>query len=247
MEFQVEKGFYGQGIERGDRKLIMNDLAKAIIQKALSLSNAQKLELANIIIEDLNRKDIQLYFKDAALQDEALKSGWSGTVDQDWKQDYLNISDANLGAYKSDYYVKRAVDYSVDLSRENPEAVLKITYTHTAQQKDWMTKDYVDFVRIYAPQDSYLGNEGNFGKVVFGSELNKKYFGTLIGVPLGATKTFEWRYALPQKLKDDYDLKIQKQAGINGVPYAIHITEKNGGQKDYSFVLEQDVVLSKLK
>lgn len=244
LEYQVEKGFDDQGVPRGDRKVIMNDLAKAIIQKVLTLSNAQKLELAQIIMEDLGKKDIQLYFHDSNLENEAVKAGWSGTVDQNWNKDYLDVSDANLGAYKSDYYVKRSFDYSIDLSKDAPEAVLKITYNHTGKQKDWMTKDYVDFVRVYAPNGAWLQNESAFGKVIYGSDLNKKSFGALIFVPLGATKTFEFRYILPKELKDNYDLKIQKQAGINDAPVAVHVVGNNGNIKDYGFVLNSDKVLS---
>jgi hypothetical protein len=245
LEFQVEQAFIDQGLKFGDRKLIMNKLAKAIVEKVMTLSNAQKLELAKIVLEDLKRKDIQLYFHDSLLQDEAVKAGWSGTVDQNWNKDYLNISDANLGAYKSDYYVKRSFDYSVDLSKEIPEAVLKITYNHTAKQKDWMTKDYVDFVRIYAPQGAYLTNEKDFGKVIFGNDFGKKSFGTLLFVPLNMSKTFEFRYTLPKELNENYDLKIQKQAGINDVPVEVHVTEKDGSQKDFEFVLSSDITLSK--
>lgn len=245
LEFQVEKGFDDQGVPRGDRKLIMNDLAKIIIAKVFELNNAQKLEMAKIILEDLKRKDIQLYFHDARLQAESVKAGWSGTVDQKWSKDYLNLTDANLGAYKSDYYVKRSFDYSVDLSKETPEAVLRITYNHTAKQKDWMTKDYVDYLRVYAPVGAWLTNEKDFGKVVFNNkEFNKQSFGTLLFVPLNSSKTFEFRYTLPKELKNDYNLKIQKQAGINDVPVAIHITEKDGQKKDYSVILNSDIILS---
>ncbi len=36
------------------------------------------------------------------------------------ENDYFMISDANLGAFKSDYYVKRALDYTVDFTGERP-------------------------------------------------------------------------------------------------------------------------------
>lgn len=245
LETQVERGYIEQGIKKGDRKSVLNDLAKAILSKISSLSISQKISLANIVLEDLNKKDIQLYFKDQELQNQVKKSNWAGEVDQAWKKDYLMAVDANLGAYKSDYYVKRSLDYSVDLSGEIPKAVLKITYNHTAKQKDWMTNNYTDFLRVYVPSGSWLDNSKNFDNPKFGKEFNKTYFGAIVGVPIGQTKTVELEYTLPKEIKDNYDLKIQKQAGLNDTPVAVHIKNARGETRDYSYTMNSDLVLNK--
>jgi hypothetical protein len=242
LEYQVEKAFAEQGLGRGERKNIMNDLAKAIIKRVFELNSGQKLELAKISLEDLKKKDIQLYFKDSKLQKEIEDINWGGRVDSGWKKDFLMISDANMGALKSDYYVKRSIDYSVDMSGDVPKATLKITYNHTAKLKDWMAKDYLDYLRVYVPEGSWLENSKNFDGAKFGNELGKKYFGSLIKVPLGQSKTIEIVYSLPKDIKDNYDLKIQKQAGINDVPVKI---QANG--KSYDFTLNSDVILSEIK
>jgi len=248
LEYQVEKAYWEQGIEKGERKSVMNDLAKEIIKKVYNLNNSQRIELMKIILSDLNKKDIQLYFKDQDLQERVEKVDWEGNVDQTWKDDFLMISDANMGALKSDYYVKRSMDYSIDLSQEKPTANLKITYHHTAEQKDWMTKDYLDYLRVYVPEGSWLTDSKNTGDVKFGKELGKTFFGSLIKVPLGQEKTIEFTYTLPDNFKDKlYDLKIQKQAGINDVPVKVHAIDKNGIENDYEFVLNSDVVLSEIK
>ena len=248
LEYQVEKAYWEQGIKKGDRKSVMNDLGKEIIKKVFNLSASQKIELMKIILLDLEKKDIQIYFKDKNLQERIEKSGWDGEVDSSWKNDYLMISDANMGALKSDYYVKRSFEYFVDFSKDAPTANLKITYQHTAQEKDWMTKDYLDYLRVYVPDGSWLIDSKNTGDMKFESEFGKKVFGSLIKIPLGEIKTIEFTYTLPKELKDGkYDLKIQKQAGINDVPVKIHVTDKNGVKKDYEFTMNSDIVLSKIK
>lgn len=248
LEYQVEKGYVEQGIEKGERKSVMNLLASEIIKRVSGFSNAQKLELSKVIINDLNKKDIQLYFKSSDLQKTAEEANWSGKVDKNWEKDYLMVVDANLGSYKSDYYVKRSIDYSADLSKETPEAALKITYNHTARQKDWMTNDYTDYLRVYAPDNfwltSYLPELKN---PQFKNELGKKYFGFLIKVPIGESRTFEFHYTLPQNIKNDYNLKIQKQAGINDMPAAMHIIYPDGNKNDYDFTLNSDIILSEMK
>lgn len=245
LEYQVEKAFEEQGIERGERKSVMNDLAKVILGKVFELSSSQKIKLAKIIYEDFNQKDIQLYFKDPQLQAQAEKSGWSGEVNGNWKNDYLMAVDANLGAWKSDYYVKRSLDYAIDLSGENPKAVLKITYNHTAEQKDFMTKDYLTYLRVYVPEGAWLGNSKNFDNARFGNEFGKKYFGAIVKVPLGTTKTVELEYVLPKEIARDYNLKIQKQAGINDVPIEIHLVKAEGEKQSYQFMMNSDIIMFK--
>lgn len=245
LEYQVEKGFVDQGIEREDRKDIMNDLFKEIIHRIFDLNTAQKLDLFQILMEDLSKKDIQLYFSDPILQERAKLADWAGKVDSNWKKDYLLVLDANIGAFKSDYYVKRSIDYTVDLSGEKPIANLKITYNHTAQQKDWMTTDYRTYLRIYAPKGSWLNDWKNTEtKTVFGDEFGKKYFGAIVKVPVGESKTTELSYTLPDSIKDKvYDLKIQKESGINDVPASLHTIDKNG-KKDYNIKLNSDWILN---
>ena len=245
LEYQVEKGFIEQGIDRGERKSIMNELGEAIIKKVFELDNAQKIELTKIILEDLRRKDIQLYFKDSDLEQRITDADWGGLVDQNWNRDYLLTVDANLGAFKSDYFVDRSIDYSIDLSGEVPRAVLKITYEHNAKEKDWMTKDYLTYLRVYVPNGAWLTDSKNFEMPRFESNLGKKVFASIIKVPLGQTKTVEIDYNLPKELKDNYNLKIQKQAGLNDIPVKIHLTDKDGTVKDYDLTMNSDLILNK--
>lgn len=245
LEYQVEKAFDEQGIARDDRKDVMNELAEVILEKISTMSLSQKIDLAKIIYADLDKKDIQLYFHDPILETQAEQAGWAGRVDQTWEKDYLMTVDANLGAWKTDRVMKRSLDYSIDLSGAVPKAVLKITYNHTATQRDFMTKDYIDFLRVYVPAGSELISQKNADDPVFGAELGKKYFGFIVYVPLGESKTVEINYILPKDLADNYNLKIQKQAGLNDIPVAVHVIGKNGQKKDYQFTMNGDIVLNK--
>lgn len=246
LEYQVEKGFEEQGIPRTERKSIMNEIAKEIMRQVSELDNSKKIRLAEIIYEDLNRKDILLNFKDKQLQEKVEKSGWGGIVDQSWFKDYLMLVDANLGAYKSDYYVKRSVDYAVDLSFDRPVAKLKVTYEHTAEKKDFMTKDYLSYLRVYVPEGSWMENSQNLENPKFGNELGKKYFGGIVKVPLGETKTVEITYTLPERLRNFYNLKIQKQTGVNDIPFRVAISRGKEDQRR-EFLLNSDIVLSEME
>lgn len=247
LEYQVEKGYVSQGIGQGERKSIMNALAEEIVKRIASLSVSQRLELFQTMINDLDRKDVQLYFKDKNLEQLVERVNWGGSVDQRWQQDYLMAVDANLGAFKSDYYVKRSLEYNIDLTGEVPKVNLKITYQHTAQQKDWMTRDYLTYLRVYVPENSWLTNNSGSKDTRFGSELGKKYFGFIVKVPINSAKTVELEYSLPKEIKDSfYDLKIQKQAGVSDVPVKINIKEKEGDEKSYETLMNSDITINDL-
>ena len=223
----------------------MNELGEAIMQKVSAFSISQKIGLAKIILTDLNEKDIQLYFKDNELENYAENVGWSGNVNQNWKQDYLAMIDANLGAFKSDYYMKRSFDYTIDLSGTVPKADFKITYVHTGKVKDWMTRDYLSYLRIYVPAGSWLESSAGMGDVKFGEELGKKYFGSIVKVPLNETRMVEFKYDLPSSFATDYNLLIQKESGLSAVPGKITLIQKDGQQKVYDINLNNEWQLVK--
>lgn len=245
LEYEVEQQYAKDAKPRGERKSIMTPLAEEIMKKVGNLDLGKKIELAKIIRQDLYSKDIQLYFKDPELQREAELAGWAGKMPLDGNNDYLMMVDANLGALKSDYYIRREFNYSLDFRSPKPRATLKVTYNHTAKRKDWMTTDYLTYLRVYVPKGSWLVSSQNTGQFVFGEEFNKKYFGTLVSVPLGRTKTVELTYDLPSSLSaEDYNLMIEKQSGSGTVVGKVIIIFSNGSNRQYDINLNRNWVLN---
>jgi hypothetical protein len=247
LEYQVEKAFDEQGIDRRERKSVMNVLASEVLKKVMSLELSGKIALLDVILDDLRKKDIQLFFKDAQMQEVIRDALWDGKMDADWKKDYLMTVDANLGAWKSDYHVKREMEYRIDLSGEKPMARLKITYNHTATQKDYMTKDYLSYLRVYVPAGAWLVNASDFSNPQFGKEMlvsgkNRDYFGAIVRVPINSSRSVEFVYSLPENVTADYALKLQKQAGINDESVRIELIEKSGNRKEYRGILENDFI-----
>lgn len=246
LEYQVERAFIKQGLSLGERKSIMEPLAKAVIEKAKSLGASDKLKLAGAILDDLKNKNVQLYFKDQGLEYAAQKASWAGMVDASWNDDYLMMVDANLGSLKSDFYIKRAFDYTVDFSGDAPKASLKITYAHTAKEKDWMTKDYLAYLRVYVPNGSWLTGSQNLGELRYGSDFGKKYFGSLFEVKIGQSRTVELDYNLPSSINlDSYKLLIQRQSGVHDLVGKITLIDKNGARSEYNFDSIGDYKLEK--
>ena len=251
LEYQVEQGYKDQDIKKGDRKVVMDKLAKEIISRIKKMSLKEKLALVNHFMDSFNSKDIQLSFDDTRMSQLIHAVNWDGKVDETWEKDYLMIVDANLASYKTDHFVKRDIDYDIDLSGNIPQAVLTIHYENTAREKDWKTNDYQTYLRVYTPSDTWITDiENCVLEPKYGDKYGKKYVGCLVHVPLGGQKDIKVRYNLPIDLKNQYpyDLKIQKQSGVHDVPIQIHI--KNPGMEsteNYSFYMDTDITLSDLK
>lgn len=245
LESAVERDYKEAGVKHADRKSILKSMSALLAERVKKLSLNKKLELLKSIESDLNQKDIQLFFKDAVLQKKAEEIGWAGKIDTAWKKDYLMINDANLGALKSDLKIKREFEYTLDLSREKPTANLKIRYIHTGKEKDWMTKDYQGYLRVYVPNGSWLEENINVGERKFAEEYGKKVLGFIIKAPLDQTTEISLRYTLSENIKNQpYNLLIQKQSGIGNLPAKIHIIDKFGTEHNYTLDLTQDYILN---
>ena len=107
-----------------------------------------------------------------------------------------------------------------------------------------MTKDYQSYFRVYAPKNAWLDKTENFATPVFADEFNRKSFGSYVYVITGQQKLVELYYSISKELADNYVLKIQKQAGLNDVPYKVKIISKNGQVKNYDFILNSDMILT---
>lgn len=246
LEYQVEQGYRDQHIAVGERKSVLKLIGDAILVKVKALSIKDQYALFTTLLDDLHSKAIQVYFIDPSLQDIVSQAGWDGSMDQAWKDDYVMLVDANLGALKSDYSMRRRVEYMVDLSGETPHATLKMIYTHTGQAKDWYTKDYVTYLRAYIPEGSFVTSVSNGDKPVYGSAFGKKYVGVIVGVPLASEKTVTIEYTLPTGIDIGqwYDLKVAKQSGVTGIPLDVTIIRKDGNIKTVTQTLNHDFILS---
>jgi len=241
LEYQVEKGYKKQDIEKGKRKYIMKYLAKEILVKSQKLRISERKKLLLKLEEHLDKKDVMLTFFDSRIQDEIIALNWDGEVERNVPQDYLMLVDANLASYKTDPYIVRSFEYEVNFTEENPIAKIDVIYKNTAKEKNWMTNDYQSYLRVYTPSESWLLNTNSTRPVKFGEEFNKKYFGTLVQIPINATRTFHFEYRLSKKITfENYSLMIQKQSGVAEIEGEIKLINKKGEMQEQKVTITQD-------
>jgi hypothetical protein len=228
LEEFVEK-FYimNPGVDSQNRKAIMKKMAPIIIEKLFNLRNISKL--ATFAHNEFKNRNIMVNFSDPDLQTAIESVFWDGAVTTSWNSDYLMMVDANMGALKTDYYMKREVNYDIDLTTEKPTATLNILYKNTAPYGDWRTSDYHTYLRVYVPRGSTLLDRKMVSYPNIGEEFEKTYFGFTCHVLIGKETDAMIKYELPSDFnRDDYRLLIQKQSGVGGVPVKVHLKTKDG-------------------
>ncbi|MFA6437160.1 MAG: DUF4012 domain-containing protein [Candidatus Paceibacterota bacterium] len=241
LEKQVEIDFKDQGIARTDRKNILKDLAQILIDKTIAMNPLKSLKLISIGSEHLENKDILLYFTNPEIQKDVQRLGWSGEIKQ-ISSDYVFVVDANVNAFKADYFIERSLRYDVDLSSATPKARLTINYSHGAEQKSWLVRDYQSWLRVYTPEGSWFTNiSGLSTDPQYGKEFGKTFMAGLVKVPLSSDHAVVLEYDLPQNIKtNEYGLLIQKQPGIDELPVEISVTFPDKTQKNFKETITGD-------
>ncbi|MEP7162816.1 MAG: DUF4012 domain-containing protein [Candidatus Moraniibacteriota bacterium] len=232
LEEVVEKSYLGEDVPaelKQARKNIMKKIAAEIVTHIATVDKIPKV--VELALEELREKNVMLHFTDPALQDLVKSVKWDGTIDTEWDGDYLMLVDANMGALKSDAYVKRSMEYTADFTGEKPMGYLTYTYTHTATHGDWRTSDYHTYLRVYTPKGSVLKDRKLVSYPLTNEDFNKTYFGMFVDTLINGSTAGQISYELPSNVTpENYKLKLQKQSGVGTIPVKITVKTKDGEQ-----------------
>ncbi|MEI6587843.1 MAG: DUF4012 domain-containing protein [Candidatus Moraniibacteriota bacterium] len=228
LEEVVEKQYImNPEIDTQNRKAIMKKMLPIVIDKLFTLGNISKLtELAH---QEFRSKNVMVNFSDEKLQALAAGVAWTGEMNQNWDGDYLMMVDANMGALKTDYYMKREINYDIDLTGEKPVVNLGILYKNTAPYGDWRTSDYHTYMRLYLPKGATLLERVMMNNISAGEDFGKSWIGFMGHVLIGGQTDVKIKYELPADFpRDNYKLLIQKQSGVSDIPVKVHVKTKDG-------------------
>jgi len=230
LEFAVEKGFVEEGIAFHERKGIVGDLVKEMIERLKAMPVSRLLEVVGIVHRNLKEGHMLLSLRDNQLQTIVLNNDWGGKL-KTVRGDYVAVIDANLASLKSDPAVHRTISYAVMPQADGSFlGTVRITYDHRGRF-DWKTTRYRTYTRVYVPQGSVftsvIGAMENDklkdparrpGKADVGDELGRKWFGAFISIEPGEKRTLEFRYKLAPSVvqairEGKYSLDFEKQPG----------------------------------
>lgn len=138
-------------------KKFIADLFPKLLDKLSHLDREKQIDLFNILIESLEKKDILIYFSNDKLENFVKDYNWAGEVKKTSK-DYLAIVATNIGGGKTDHVMEYNVKHFSDIQPDGSVVdTLKIKKTHHGSKNDfWTSVKNMSFLRIYVPLGSQL-------------------------------------------------------------------------------------------
>lgn len=221
VQYELNFGFVEKGISRSERKEPIKDLALEIENRIRKASIIKLYDLGNMLLKQAQEKQILVWSQDDKIQSKIVKLNWDGEVKKEIKGDYLMLVDANLGALKTDYYMKRSIKKEVSECGDKICSTITISYNNTAKTASPLNNDYKSYTRVLLPQEAFVnsvkGVEKRSVEVDYTKAYNKKIAGFQILVPVNSSKQIIIEYSMPKLEK--YTLDLQKQSGIEGFDF----------------------------
>lgn len=160
-EYKAEINFFPGSTQKKD---FLAALAKTITEKSLNLPSDRWPELALLLTQALKEKHLLIYLHDFGAEDIFASKGWSGgfVCPADFflncrEADNLSLVEANLGANKANYFIKRETTDEITLGKEGEvRHKIRIDYTNTSPNDAWPGGRYKNYLRVYLPEKAKL-------------------------------------------------------------------------------------------
>ena len=218
-------------------KEVLSELSPILLQRITSMSRDDLNRLTPLLTDQLAKKNIMLYSRNADLQGVISQLNLAGELHETLpKQDYLMVVRANMGAVKSSANIEDSIAQQVTVNSAGEITEhLTLTYAHTGtgSSPDGVNKDYV---RIYLPKGTTVKNIIGYDvdeKVTTEPAHEKTFFGFYVTTDPGETKTVTLDYQLPFTLDlekgESYSIYIQKQAGTINTTLTSTLTTPSTG------------------
>lgn len=250
---------------------ILNSLKKELDDR----EDLPLLLLAKQVGVSISEKHLLFAFPNHSTQNIFTANGWSSSLwDNREKEnnkinDYLGISEGNLGKNKINKFVSRSVSKKLIVSDKGKvSSQLTISFKNNAKKGTGTYKNYMQLVLPEASRLTSISIDGrneeiegavtnpaqyngaNF-KSPLGLEINernqmdKNVYGFLVQITEGEIKTIDINYDIPYSLPPSqksatYSLKIYKQPGIDSYPFDLSFE-----LPDNQIVLDLDKSFSK--
>ncbi|KKS00115.1 MAG: hypothetical protein UU51_C0018G0009 [Microgenomates group bacterium GW2011_GWC1_41_20] len=213
-------------------------LSRSILDKTGGLSSTQKTSVLKLVYDNLDQRHIQVFLHDSEFQNTMEVLGWDGSVftpacSGNCYSDLVGIVEANVGVNKSNYFVTREANLDIEIDEARIDKTMTLTLKNSASANLGLSGRYKSYVRLLIPENSIaIRAESSIGQntVVLNPEITnskgRKEVGTIVEVLAGETKqlVFYWSAELSKQV-DQYDVYIRKQAGVDGYPVNVSVTD----------------------
>jgi len=149
----------GQEKKDNKPKQILSDLAPVLLSYLENIKADETLPLLSNLNDALNKKEIQVYFKDETSQEAMSNFGWAGKIiETNNDQDYLMVVNSNIQGQKTDANIKQEI-YHESLIQADGRIInnVIIKREHTGNDGEQLYgQTNIDYIRLYVPQGSTL-------------------------------------------------------------------------------------------
>ncbi len=234
LELHAEKLLAG----KPDRKGIVGDMMKVMLQKILSSPPEKFPDLLKIIQDSASGKHLQFYFHDETAQKLSEDLNYAGRI-KSFDGDYLHVNNSNVAGLKGNLYLKAQVEQDINIDPDGT-VTKKVTETlrNTGKSDGWLNAVFQNWLRVYVPQGSTLISKQVTSDFAESTQLGKTMWESFSRTkPLDKSVT-SFTYQLPFKVKKGqaYKLLMQKQGGTTDP----HMIIKLNGSTIKEFDLKKD-------
>lgn len=241
-------------------KISLNDnnfdteILNSIMDEFENEENSSYLLLVKELGISIKEKHLLFAFPKLSTQNIFTANGWSSSLwDNREKEnnrinDYLGISEANLGKNKINKFVSRSIAKKIIVSEKGKvSSELTISYKNNSKKEGGVYKNYIQLILPEAAKITSVSINGETAEIEKAitdpsvyrargfkppsgfeieerNQMDKNIYGLLIQVSSAEIKTiviiYDLPYSLPSTQKSaKYSLKIYKQPGIDSYPF----------------------------
>lgn len=209
-------------------------LSRTLLTDISKMNAGDRILVLRSIYESLEARHFQVYLHDQQSASSISKLGWDGGIQnfscgESCYSDFFGDVEANVGVNKSNYFIKRKIDFSVNIDSQKITRQLTINLTNSANPSLGLSGIYNTYMRIMIPSDSKVisatnmvsQNEINLSPEIT-QEKGRQEVGVMVRVTPGETRNikFVWQNTLPANISS-YGLYVRKQAGVDPDPLQI--------------------------
>jgi hypothetical protein len=218
-------------VHEPNRKRVVGDLGRAILERLYELSPSQIRRVGERILQLAMGGHLLLYFPSGELQRLVEGSPLGGKVAASQvASDYLYLVEANYAPCKCDLFVQRQVEHLVAQRDGTILRTVTLSYHNPAHPDGWLIREGGTYaVRAYVPRGSTLrSSSGQSGEPVIYEDGGATVFAFLVTMPAPGSARLSFTYELPRELslrliEDGYVLVLQGQPHLSPVPHVLNI------------------------
>jgi hypothetical protein len=239
----------------GSGKQALSPIVHTILQRVLDLPISRWAELLNILGDQAQSRHLQVSLHDAALAS-ALNSARANGAMLAGRDDYLMVTDGNVGATKGDYYCHKNLTVRVEVPESGisrHQVVLDYEMPLPVNADDVALNPgggaYRDYLRVWVPEAANLtsfqfsidGQPSSLGGLDASTlDHGHRSYGVFFILERGHRAQVRLNYTAPLIPGSSYDLHVQKQAGVQILPTVLDLSYP-GGTTERRYDLKRDM------